>query len=264
MANQPWLEQVERQLTGSKLPPAYIRRFMDELADHFEDITEDTMSNETSVLLRLNELEQDATVLSRLGELEQEATVLSRLGEPEQVADAAVVTYQRRTFFGRHPAAKLLVFGISPAAAMLLVFILACFGVIAFGTICEKCGVRLADQDYLGRLDPAALSWGFSLVTTILPAALLTIVYCGCARRFSLSKKWMLASCGVLAFVAMLPIQSILLSDAPGKSMWTIGLELPPNLLQCVQLVVPIAVGLWFVLRPSEQRPQEDQLRMAV
>jgi uncharacterized membrane protein YhaH (DUF805 family) len=221
MANQPWLDEVERRLFENRLPPGYIRRFVDELADHFEDITEEIMS--------------------------KEASVLSRLGEADQVADAAVVAYRQRTFFGRHRSATFWVFGVSPIAAMLAVFVFACLGIAAIGALCEKCGVRLADGSHLGGVDPATLGWGVSLITTIVPAALLTILYCGFARRFDISKKWMLASCGALAFIAMLPFQSITLSDMPGKSMWTIGLGLPSSLLQCVQLIVPLAVGLGWM-----------------
>lgn len=237
MPNQPWLEEVQKRLAESDLPPMYIRRFMDELADHFDDITEETMS--------------------------KEASILSRLGEPGHIADAAIVAYKRRTFFGRHPLAKFWVFGVSPMAAMLLVFVLACLGVVAIGEICEKCSVRLADKNNLGGVDPAALSWGISLFTTILPAALLTILYCGLARRFDISKKWIFASCGVLALVAMLPFQSVTLSDMPGKSLWGIGFRLPPSLLQCVQLLVPLVVGLWFVRSSGKRLSPDDRLSMA-
>lgn len=237
MPNRPWLEEVQKRLAESDLPPAYIRRFMEELVDHFEDITEETMR--------------------------KEASVSSRLGEPGQIADAAVVAYKQRTFFGRHPSAKLWVFGVSPMAAMLSVFVLACLGVAAIGEICEKCGVRLADKSHLGGVDPVTLGWGGSLFTTILPAALLTILYCGFAKRFDISKRWMLASCGVLALVAMLPFQSVALSDMPGKSLWTIGLVLPPSLPQCVQLLVPLAVGLWFVRSSGKRLSPEDRLSRA-
>jgi len=235
MANRLWLEQVEHRLIQSRLPSAYIRRFMDELADHYEDIMEDKMSDDIQAV--------------------------ERLGKPNEVADVAAVAFQQRTFFGRHPSAKFWVFGISPMVAMVAVFVLACFGVIAFGGFCEKCGVRLADHDYFGGLDPVALSWFFSFVTTIVPAALLTMLYCRCVKRLKVSRRWMLVSCAVVALVAMLPIQNILLSDEPGKSLWSIGLELPPNLLQCIQLLVPLTIGLWFVRRTSEKISHEDLLQ---
>jgi hypothetical protein len=237
MANRPWLDEVQRRLVEGDLPAAYIRRFMDELADHIEDITEDTMSTEMSAL--------------------------SRMGEPDHVAGAAVVAYSQRTFFGRHPLAKFLVFGFSPVVAMLLAFVAACLGMAAVGAICDQCGIRLADKSHLGSVDPTILSWGFALITTMLPAALLTFLYCRFARRFEIGKRWILASCCVLAFVAMLPFQSFVLSEVPGKNLWTIGLGFPPGLLQCVQLLVPLVAGLWFTRRLGRQSAQEGSSRVS-
>ena len=71
MANQHWLDEVRTQLAHQALPPTYIKRFMEELSDHFQDLTEDTMSTE--------------------------ANVSFRLGEPNQVAKAAVAAYRRRS-----------------------------------------------------------------------------------------------------------------------------------------------------------------------
>ena len=93
MAKRRWLDEVRQRLARRALPPAYIGRFMDELSDHFQDLTEESMSTE--------------------------ASVLSRLGDPAQVAEAAVTAYRQRSFLGRHPAAALLVFGISPAASLI-------------------------------------------------------------------------------------------------------------------------------------------------
>lgn len=237
MANRLWLEQLERRLAEGKLPAGYIRRFVDELADHFEDLTEDAMRKEADVAIRL--------------------------GQPDQVAEAAVAAYRRRTFFGRHPSAAFWIFGISPVIAMLSTFVAACLGVAAVSIACQKYGVRLADKSHLGGFDPAVLSWALALFTTVLPAVLLTWLYCGLARRCRIDRKWMLASCGVLAVIAMLPLQSIALSELPGRSLWTIGLGFPPGLLQSVQLIVPLAVGLWLA-RPSRQRvPQEERYPLA-
>jgi hypothetical protein len=233
MANQPWLDEVQKRLAKNDLPPLYIRRFMDELADHFQDVTEETMSTE--------------------------ANVLSRLGEPNQVADAAIHTYRQRTFFGRHPSAKFWVFAVSPVAAMLLAFVLLFSSILALCRICGISGIKIL----AGSIDPTALAWGMSLLTTILPAALLTISYCWCAKRFGVGKRWMLVSCVVLAVLAMLSFQRVALSDMPGQSQLTLGLGLPPGLQQCVQFIVPLAIGFWFALRTRKQNIDNEQLRMA-
>ncbi|MEN6407246.1 MAG: hypothetical protein ABFC77_12340 [Thermoguttaceae bacterium] len=237
MAKRPWLEAIGRRLLAGGLPPAYIRRLTNELADHFDDLTEDVMS--------------------------KDAEVVSRLGEADQVADAAIAAYERRTFFGRHPSAKFLVFGVSPMVAMFLVFVSACLGIVAVGAIFERCGVCLSGKGCLGGVDPAFLGWGFSVITTIVPAALLTFFYCRIAGQSAIGKKWMSASCIMVAFVAMLPFHRILLSEVPGKSIWTIGLGVPPSLLQCVQLSIPLAVGLWFVCRGGKRSLPEERLPTA-
>jgi hypothetical protein len=232
MANQPWLDEVQKRLAKNDLPPSYIRRFMDELADHFQDLTEETMGTETNVL--------------------------SRLGEPNQVADEAIHTYRQRTFFGRHPFAKFWVFAVSPVAAMFLVYVLLVFGILAFCALCGKCGIKNHPEG----IDPTALAWGISVFATILPVALLTILYCRCAKRFGVDKRWMLVSIVVLAVIAMLSFQRVALSDMPGQSQLTLGLGLPPGLPQCVQFIVPLAIGFWFALRTRKQNIDNEQLRV--
>lgn len=235
MTNQPWLDEVQKRLAKNDLPPSYIQRLMEELADHFQDLTEETMNTE--------------------------ANVLSRLGEPNQVAGVAIQAYRQRTFFGRHPFAKLWVFAVSPVAAMFLVFALLFLGVLAFCGICGISGIKKHAQS----IDPTALAWGISLFAIILPAALLTISYCRWAKRFGVGKRWMLVSSGVLAVIAMLSYQNVALSDMPGQSQLTVGLGLglPPSLLQFVQLLIPLAIGLWFVLRTRKQNIDNEQLRLA-
>ncbi len=97
MVNQAWLEEVQRRLTESNLPPTYIQRCIDELDDHLEDITEENMSTDTNMS--------------------------SRLGDPKQVAEAAIVAYRQRSFLGRHPTAAFLVFAISPVISQWFVLI---------------------------------------------------------------------------------------------------------------------------------------------
>ena len=99
MGDQPWLDRVRERLARQALPSAYIRKFMEELSDHLEDLKEESM----------------------------ETDAYSRLGEPEQVAEAAVVAYRRRSFLGRHPVAAFLVFAVSPVITlyfMLFVFLI--------------------------------------------------------------------------------------------------------------------------------------------
>ncbi|MGA2258845.1 MAG: hypothetical protein ABSG53_29610 [Thermoguttaceae bacterium] len=90
MANPSWLDDVRKRLLRQELPLVYVQRFMEELTDHLDDLKEQSM----------------------------EADAISRLGKPDQVAEAAVTAYQRRRFFGGHPAAAFLVFGVSPPVSL--------------------------------------------------------------------------------------------------------------------------------------------------
>jgi len=91
MADSSWLDRVRERLARQLLPPSYVQRFMDELADHVNDLKEENMK------------------------------AVSRLGDPEQVADTAVAAYRRRSFLGRHPTAAFLVFAISPVVTWCVV-----------------------------------------------------------------------------------------------------------------------------------------------
>ena len=259
MANQPWLDEVQRQLAENGLPPSYIRRFMDELADHLEDLKEETMSKETNHFGSALPHQRANTSPAEYGG-RNETSHLSQLGEPSEIANAATIAYRQRTFFGRHPIAKFLVFGVSPVFAMILGFILVTTSFGIFELICQKCGIHLTHQDYLGGLDPSALNWGMSILSTILPAGILTLLYCKWAKRSNLSKRWMLASCCLLAVVAMSLFQRVTCSDTPGKSQYAIGMMLSskPTLLQWVQLLTPLAAGLWFMRRTREKQTDTD------
>jgi hypothetical protein len=235
--NQSWLDRVRRQLAENNLPPAYIRRFMDELSDHFQDITEENMSAKTDVC--------------------------ARLGQPNQVADAAVAAYRRRTFLGRHPTVAFLVFGISPLASLLALFVLAFACMYGTFAAYEQLGIDLK----LKRFDPAAstvLPYVFSLLMVMIPAGLASLFYGRLIRRLGMSKRWIILSSLVLAIVAILPIWTISLSDQPGQSVLRCGVGSPLNvghavlayfssLRQWLQFLVPLAIGLWFLRQTGKQ-----------
>ena len=242
MANRQWLETVKRQLVENRLPTMYIERFMEELSDHFEDLMEDTMKNEKDCV--------------------------AQLGEPAQVADTAVVTYRQRTFFGRHPIVKFLVFGVSPLAAMLLTFILAMGMMILLCFLGDRYYGPQLDSYFRSLDDPALIGgWIMSTVTLILPAILLTLLYCRWVRRAELGRRWMLLACIMVAFLPMLMTHAFTISDIAGESTYRIGLSLPPTTVQqYVQLLVPLAVGLWYMWRSQKQQPtgvMEEPLQAA-
>jgi hypothetical protein len=248
MTNQSWLDQVRRQLAENNLPPAYIRRFMDELSDHCQDITEDAVNAKSDPL--------------------------SRLGEPNQVAEAAICSFRQRTFLGRHPSATFLVFGVTPPASLLGLFVLAFACLYGVFSTCEWLGIELSGMK---RFDPAAsvvLPYILSLLMVIIPASLASLFYCKLIARLGIGKRWIILSCVVLAIAAMLPIWTIVLSDRPGQSALRCGVGSPQNLAdamlryvgsfrQWLQFLPPLLIGLWFLRPTHTQGRTETSLRQA-
>ena len=267
MANQPWLDEVQRQLAENGLPPSYIRRFMDELADHLEDLMEETMSKETNHFGSALPHHRANTSPAEHGG-RNETNHLAQLGEPSEIANAATIAYSQRTFFGRHPVAKFLVFGISPVFSMTLAF---CFTLTCMILLCWLCNTYCAEQanNYIRSFkNPAAFgSWVMSVATLILPATLLTILYSRWADRSKLNPKWMLLSCFVVSIISMATAHIFIISEIPGKSTYTIGFSFPPAIpQQYVQLLVPLVMGLWFMRRTrkkSTEMNKEDSLQAA-
>ena len=95
MSKSKWLNEVAQVLRRQGLPGAYTRRFMDELADHCEDLCQETASMDANSL-----------------------TV--RLGSPEELAGRAVVEMRHRTYAGRHPFVTFVAAPL-PTAALLLI-----------------------------------------------------------------------------------------------------------------------------------------------
>lgn len=245
MVNLPWLDDVRKRLARQALPPTYVRRFMEELSDHLEDITEESMSTE--------------------------ADVLSRLGKPEQVAEAAVVSYRRHSFLGRHPMAAFFVFGLSPAVSLIVLSILAFaigdVGVRVINTTAERFGLgSMNGEGYSTQPGPVTLAITrhvVSLITIVIPAVLASILYCKLAKQLGTNRRWTVVSCTMLAVAAMLPCWYIETKSISGTGhyaimagLWIPGLcgWIPPiTFPQLIQLLAPLAIGCWFMRRKRNE-----------
>jgi hypothetical protein len=248
MTNQPWLDSVRRQLAANNLPPTYIRRFMEELTDHCNDITEENMNSENNVV--------------------------SRLGEPQQIADAAICTFRRRSFLGRHPSAALAFFGITPLAALLSLFALAFACLYGVCTACEHLGFKLNGIKQFEPAASAVLPYVLSLLMVIVPACLASLFYGKLIMRLGISRRWIVLSSLALAIVAIAPIWTITLSDQPGQSDLRCIVVIPQDtgnivhhylcsFRQLLQFAAPLLVGLWFLRRRRQEIHDEDELRLA-
>jgi hypothetical protein len=202
-----------------------------------------------------------------------ESDLHSRLGEPNQVAEAAIYAFCRRTFLGRHPSAAFFVFGITPLASLLGLFVLAFACLYGVFMVYEQLGFNLNVK----RFDPAAsavLPYVLSLLTVMIPAGLASLLYCKLIKRLGISRQWMILSSVVLAIVAITPIWTVALSDQPGQSALRCGIGSPQiigytivmyfsSFRQWLQFLAPLCVGLWFLRQTRKQNRNEEALRLA-
>jgi hypothetical protein len=235
MDSQPWLSRVRKRLAKHALPPSYVQRFMEELADHLADLKEEGMDQNSS----------------------------SRLGEPEQVAEAAVTAYRRRSFLGRHPAARFLVFGVSPAVSLVVLFIASSFSLMGLGMICERLGFNIDQGSHMATVGSALMCLVMSLLTIIIPSILASIAYCRLARRVGMGTTWVIGSCAIVAVLA-----SFTSYWRAGSGYWMLGFlwsgffrygSLVALTQHVVNLSIPLAIGLWFLRRKHD----EGQLQLA-
>jgi hypothetical protein len=223
MGNRPWLEDLRRRLIRHGLPGSYVQRFMEEVEDHLEDLKEKTMGSESEAH--------------------------ARLGQSEQVAEAAAVAYRRRSFLGRHPLAALLVFAVSPVISLFVLTSLTFAGLmLALVAAGKRLGLIVDNGVQLGPAVRATLPYALTLAAVVVPSMILSLLYCGLARRTAVGRKWMLLPCAVLAVIAAATYCQVTFSDTPGDGRIAIGLG-AHSMMQVAQFFLPIACGWWFVRR---------------
>jgi len=234
MDNLPWLDEVWRRLAAERLPPAYIQRLSEELADHLDDLKEESMSTE--------------------------ADAYSRMGEPEQVVESALVAYRRRSFLGTHPMAAFLVFAISPVMSLIVLVAAAVLGVGLLGTVYERLGYDLTEDAYrLGTIGSAMLNDMLSLLTIVIPSIVATAFYCHLGKRSNIGGKWVLVSSALLAVIAS---GACFWRAGAGSGEWCFGIcwsgFLATGQWNCllqhlVELIAPLAVAWWFLRRHRDE-----------
>jgi hypothetical protein len=231
MANRPWLDDVRARLARHALPPIYVRRFMEELSDHLEDLMEETMSTVSEVY--------------------------SRLGEPEQVANAAATAYRRRSFLGRHPAAAFLLFAVSPIAAMIALEAAALLLIVAAAELIGE-NTLFSFTHRLGAFGQTTVPYVLTFITVVVPSVALCILYCKLGKRLGMKKGWMFASCAVVSFMAMCIFWSASFSNMPGQNRlacglgFTLGGDWIPLLRSLCQFIIPLAVGWGYIRRQGK------------
>jgi hypothetical protein len=214
MVNRPWLEELRGEFSKRRLPPACVERLVAEVSDHWDDLTEESMSTET-----------DREV---------------RLGPPQLVAEAAVCAYRRGGLLGR-PLLSCAIFVLLPLPVVVALWL---------GLLCAAAGVLewlspdKGQHSFAGALNSSVVD-GCIEVIVVLSTAGLAGLFGRLAQRTGSGGRWGLTSGLILALVAGLTVHQVKLSDVPGQSLILLGLGVGAHVFwQCVQFALALALCL--------------------
>lgn len=234
MDSRQWREALRVDLRRQNLPPAYIDRLVEELSDHLFDTQTETTS-------------MDAP------------SAFARLGSPNSIAAAASHEFRRRTFAGRHP---WLTFVVAPFAFIPFLFvslILALFAVNwIIGTTVEWLNVPDPWLSLSENTQTRAEWWilgFFDMYVRFVPFLIGSWIFCRWGRSSGL-RWWPLVASTIVAITAgFLFTKSIpAAGDKPG--LWMVGLATRFETRQFIQLLVPLAVAAWMLLKlPRRMSP---------
>ena len=238
MAGPQWHDRLDKELRRQRLPAAYIARLLEELSDHFTDMSR-----------------EDA-------QMEADEIADTRLGCPKQLAAVAKSEFQRRTFAGRHPLVTFIagpvLTMIGSLVAVFLVLFLLCWSIDAvMGGIDVVMGGRLSANDdlKLSRLPfETSILRFFGTAARFVPFVFSAWLFCRIGRRTGLHA-WSIGACGIVVLTA--GCFSSVLTPATGDSepTWVFGLAGHLGFDQIMQALVPAAFAVWLIWQYSGSRP---------
>jgi hypothetical protein len=238
MDSRPWHEQLRIELHQQGLPATYIDRLVEELADHAVD----SQTENTSM---------DA----------QQAC--AKIGTTTELAAAARREFDQRTFAGRHP---VLTFVLGPIAVVPLLFVSLMAGTTGILWIVATATEWLIrDTQFWPSPETETLieSWllpCYDSYCRFLPFALAALIFCRWGRHCQMPR-WSLLACTITALIAGLFVTKLVPSAADHSGLWIMGFSVRPNLRQLLQLLAPLVIAAWFLLRiPS---PFAGKLRLS-
>jgi hypothetical protein len=221
MMSRRWLERLHAELQKRGLPPAYIERLMEEVSDHWDDLREETMSEE------------------RICE--------ARMGLPEQLAAECT----RRPGRWRRPLLAFATFVIAPVPVLLILWV----GAFLVGVlVLEETGLIRGRTLPEWARSPTAVH-GLLAAAGVMASGALAAVFGGLARRYRVGARWARAAAFTLALTTGLVVHQVKLSNLPGESSIGLGmgLALAKPYWQIWQFVLALAGG-WLVLRRQAGR----------
>ena len=177
-----FIDQLHHQLVKLGCPAKQVRRLVQEVAEHREDL-------------------KQAGVAEGLSAAEAESRANIRLGDPLDLANDLMVTVRRSSWWGRH---SFVGFGVLPLVvypvlwALLLVLQVALVIMLEYGWNMRKLHVALNS--------PVAFHHFTILFQCMdyVAIALVTLLFCWLARRSVVNLKWMVIACAVCSVVAVI------------------------------------------------------------
>jgi hypothetical protein len=215
MDSRAWRKELRNELVRQELPLKYIERLVEELSDHFNDITEESTSME-----------------AKKGSLAAE-----RMGQPSDLATAAATGYYKRVFSREHP---VLVFAWLP---ILLLPVLWAGLFVAECLICQ--GMGDMPNSYQGLRIVGYGESGLFLV----PPAVIAVMFCRFARRNGIDWRWPMLTTGILAVFAGLVFSTVIPSGPNREPVLGFCVGLPVTVQQLLQSMLIFAFGGWCCWR---------------
>lgn len=226
MKEEPRLVQLRAELVQRGMPPVYVERIVEELADHFNDLMEERRSMEAN----------------------DPGETAGSLGTPTQLAQVLAAEHRRRTFFGRHP---LVAFTVLPVLAVYCLWLVLLQLLVWGGLSYQRVGwITESPAGLLGLRVGWVVLWQLPIVITSLTVSHLGRACCG--------RCWRISSCAILAVMAGTTMTSVQLAQGSDPGRLWVGLGIPfwlpffgiplrsIGVSQLFQFAIPLTIGLWF------------------
>jgi hypothetical protein len=213
MHNAIVIEQFKRRLIELGCPMGRIRRNIQELADHHEDLKHDAMEEGFS-------------------EAAAEAHATERLGEPVALAERVAAVLRNSSWCGRHP---VLSFCILPPLGILII--------AALGLLLETVMARLyfsAEELNILANDERGMEFLRAILklTYYGAVALTSILFCRLAWRSARGLRWALMACTFCL------LHSYFFSLKIAPHMFTMGYTFPSRVQDVVATLIPLVVAV--------------------
>ena len=207
-----FIEPLRRRLVELGCPIAPVRRLVQEVADHQEDLKQAAMSE-------------------GLSGVDAEARANAQLGDPLTLAEQLMAALRRSSWWGRHPVVGfcgLPVLAVPVLWALLLFLDLSLEFALGYGWDAKKLHVAADNPVAFHHLVMALQCADFVAI------ALVTLFFCWLARRSAVNCKWMVTACVICSLYAFF-LQVIV-----KPHFFAIGVYWPP---QWIRVAIPLLIA---------------------